>query len=196
MKKRSALDGVVVGAAIGGDTFTIIGRRGEHGAPPSKAVVKKDSQAILRGFGAEHAGAERQDIRVVVLAREPRRRHVMAERAADMAVAVGGDAHADAGAADQHAALRAAAAERVGDGIREIRIIDRIGAVGAEIEHLEAKRLQLRQQRGFKLITAVIRGDGNDVGHALAKLGTQAQLYQMSRPPASRLLSLAVRAIN
>ena len=165
-------------------------------APAFESGGEESSQASFRDFDAEHAGAERQDIRVIVPARELRRRHVMRKGATDMTIAIGGDAHADAGAADQHAALRATAAERLGDSIREIRIIHRVRAVGAEIEHLQAKRLQLRQQRGFKLITAVIRGDGNDVGHALAKLGAQTRLYQMSRPPASRLLSLAVRAIN
>jgi hypothetical protein len=64
--------------------------------------------------------------------------------------------------------------------------------MGAEVHDLEAKRLQLRQKRGLELITAVIRGDGNDVGHALAKLRTLARLYQMSGHPARRLLSLAV----
>jgi hypothetical protein len=39
----------------------------------------------------------------------------------------------------------------------------------------------------------VVRGDGDNVGHALAKLGTYRRLYQMSRHPASGLLSLAVR---
>src|SRR5258708_10581595 len=75
-------------------------------APAFEFGGEERLDAILGDLGAEDAAAEHEDVGVVVLAREPGAGAVMDERGADRAMAVGGDRHADAGAADQHATRR------------------------------------------------------------------------------------------
>lgn len=52
--------------------------------------------AFFRHRLADHPSAHRQDIRVIVLAAQPRARDIMDERATNMRMAVGRDRDADA----------------------------------------------------------------------------------------------------
>src|SRR5258708_33637846 len=105
-------------------------------APAFEFGGEERLDAILGDFGAEDAAAEHEDVGVVVLAREPGAGAVMDERGADRAMAVGGDRHADAGAAAHHASRRPPLADGAGERRREVRIVDGIAAHRAGIEHL------------------------------------------------------------
>ncbi len=74
-------------------------------------------------------------------------------------VAVGGHRDADAGAADQHAALGLARGHGVGHGHAEVRIVDRLGGVGAEVQHLETRLLQVALENLLQVEAGMIRRD-------------------------------------
>src|SRR6266850_2057535 len=104
---------------------------------------EKDFQRLARHLRADQALAERHDIGVIMLARQTRRSDVMDDGGAYPWVAVGGDRHADSGAADQDAAVGLARGDGVGYGVAEVGIIDRLDRVGAEIQHLVTRLLQV-----------------------------------------------------
>src|ERR1044072_5386448 len=83
----------------------------------------------------------------------------MDESRPDLGIAVGGHRDADAGAAHQHAALGLARGHGVGHGRAEIRIIDRLGGVGAEVQYLEACLLQVALENLLKVEAGMIRRD-------------------------------------
>ena len=114
--------------------------------PPSNAVSRNAAEAVDRDAGADHARTQDQHVGVVVLAGEAGGGDVVAQGGADMAVPVGGDADADAGAADQDAAPRPAVAQRGGQRVGHVGIVDRAAVVGAEIEHLEPAALDARRE--------------------------------------------------
>src|ERR1700730_12527916 len=58
--------------------------------------------AFFRHRFADHPSAHRQNIRVIMLAAQPRARDIMRKRATDMSMAVGGDRNAGARSADQN----------------------------------------------------------------------------------------------
>ena len=72
---------------------------------------------------------------------------------------VGGDRHADPGAADQHAEARLAGLDGRAGEVREIRIVHAVGAVGAEIQHGKAFGLKHAPKDGLQGETGVIGGD-------------------------------------
>ena len=74
--------------------------------------------------GAEHARAEDEHVRVVVAAAHDRREMVVAERRADALDLVRDDAHADAGAADEYAALGLMARDGFGGHEAPVGVID------------------------------------------------------------------------
>jgi len=73
-----------------------------------------------------------------VLAAHPRGVEVPAEGRADPRNLVGGHGHADAGAADQEAALNLVIGHGFAHQGRVIGIVHRLRGVGAEVEHVEA----------------------------------------------------------
>ncbi len=158
--------------------------------PPSKDVERKVLRQSLAASVPSKRPPMRQHIGVVVLAREPRGGDVVAQRGAHLAVAVGGDRHADAGAADEQAAPRLAGLHRSRHLLGEVGIIDRLRAVGAEIEHVKSQSAQLRQKNGFQLIAAMIGGDGDDFSHDPGRNKSQRRLYQISASGVSRLPSI------
>ncbi len=85
--------------------------------------------AFFRHRFADHPTAHRQNIRVIVLAAQPRACGIMRQRATDMRVAVGGDRNADARSADQNAASGLAGLDGVGQLAGEVGIVDGIGAL-------------------------------------------------------------------
>src|SRR5687768_3088157 len=74
--------------------------------------VEPDLEDLLRLAFRQRARAEREHVRVVVLAAEPRRLLVPGQRRAHAAMAVGGHGHALPAAADEHASFRLAPADR------------------------------------------------------------------------------------
>src|SRR5437016_2961521 len=105
--------------------------------------VQENGKAFARHFRADQAGAQSQDVGIVVLAREAGGDRSGADRSPDMRVTVGCNRNTDARAANEYAATGLA----ILDGGRElggkIGIIDRIRAVGAKIKHRQAARHQL-----------------------------------------------------
>ena len=83
-----------------------------------------------RGCGPR---AQRKNVGVVVLAAQARHFGRDDRRGADAGNLVGGDGHADARAADEDAALVLARGHGAGNGRGEIRIVDRVFRLGAEV---------------------------------------------------------------
>ena len=73
----------------------------------------------------DDASAHREDVRVVVLARQPRGEEVVAERRADAGDLVGRDLLALSAAAEHDAAIGPAFDDRAADGDADRRIVDR-----------------------------------------------------------------------
>ena len=101
--------------------------------PPSNSVLRNDPDDVEGALGRRDAGAEREDVGVVVLAREAGGLEVHHRRGADAGDLVGGERHADAGAADQDAAIEFAGRDRAPDLGRVVGIVDRLVRVGAEV---------------------------------------------------------------
>src|SRR5580700_9473067 len=66
-------------------------------APAVESGGEEDLEAVTGELGAKQAAAQDQHIGIVVLAGKPGGQTVMDQRAADFAVTVDGDRHADAG---------------------------------------------------------------------------------------------------
>ena len=85
---------------------------------------------------ADDARAEAEHVRVVIFDALVRGKRVVACARADAAKFIGRDARAHTAAAEQNAALGAASENGLGDLLRVIGIIDRIGRTRAEIDRL------------------------------------------------------------
>src|SRR5947209_1493887 len=94
-------------------------------AVESRAQERADQ--LRRQRRADDLGAEAEDVHVVVLDALVGGVRVVADRGADAGDLAGGDGGADAGAADQDPALRAAAEHGVADVARLVRIVDAHG---------------------------------------------------------------------
>ena len=97
---------------------------------------KEGLQNIQRHFLANDARAQGEHISVVMRAGEPGGGDIVHQRAADGGVAVGGHAHADAGAADKDAKIRLPGRHRAANGVGEVRVVDTGGTIGTEIQQL------------------------------------------------------------
>ena len=80
----------------------------------------------------------------------------MAERSAHTGVAVGGDRHADAGPARQHAALTVPGQKPGREGVGEVGIVDRRLAMGAEVDDLVAEPVQAGDEELLELEPPVV----------------------------------------
>ena len=108
-------------------------------------------------FDADDAGAEAEDVHVVVLDGLMGGVGVVTEAGADAVDFVGGDGGADAGAADKDAAVGFAALDGVADFAGEVRIIVGLGAiVGAEVDYDVALFFEVANDCFVKRIAAVI----------------------------------------
>ena len=117
---------------------------------------------LERGLRADDAGAEGQDVHVVVLDALVRRVRVVADGGADAADLVGRDAGADARAADQDAAVRLAARRRRARAARRSPGSRRPGrAVATEVDQLvaEAGRREPAQELVLEGGPGVIGGE-------------------------------------
>ena len=95
--------------------------------------VQPERQDLVGQAEGDDAAAHREDVGVVVLARQPRGVEIVAQRGADAGDLVGGDLLALAAAAEHDAAVGAAFGDRAADGDADRRIVDRRLAVGAVI---------------------------------------------------------------
>lgn len=109
--------------------------------------AKKDRNKVTGKCGPYDAGAETQDVHVVVLHRLPRGVAVMTDGRAHAGEFVRGDSDAGAAAAHDEAAVHTPIAQRRRDRFSAVGIINGSGRVGSEIEDV----MPLRQQRGRKI---------------------------------------------
>jgi hypothetical protein len=110
------------------------------------------------------AAAERQDVGAVVFARIDGERDRITGGGADVRHFIGGHRAADAGAVDDDAGVRLAFADGARDGVREIRVIDRLFRIGPEIADFEAELGEINFERFLEFEAAVIAAerDGAD----------------------------------
>ncbi len=104
-----------------------------------------DPKAIYERL-AHDARPEREHVHRVVLAALVRGVVVVAEPRPDARDLVGGGGDAHPAAADDDAALGAPAADRLGDGLREVGVVARGRVVGPEVLHLVALRREVLLQ--------------------------------------------------
>ena len=126
LKKRAGLDG---GRAV---SFMASGapvsaarawRRGGRAGRLRMAVARKARSASSATSGPIRRAPKAGDVGVVVRPGQPRLGGVVQHGGADAGMAVGGDRHADAGAADQHAEAGPAVLHRGADRVGEVRVV-------------------------------------------------------------------------
>src|SRR5690606_18890341 len=102
-----------------------------------------------------------QDVGVVVLPAQPGGEQVVAQGGAHAVDLVGGDLLALAGAAEHDPALSLAVHDGAPDGGADGRVVDGLGGVGAEVEHLVAQPLELGDEVDLQVVPGVVRSDGD-----------------------------------
>ena len=117
------------------------------------------SRSVLREL--KQVAGEAEDVEVVVPAAELGGDFVDAGGRPHAGKLVGGDRHADAGAADENAAVDFAAADLAGHQGGEIRVVD--AGVGGRtvVDDLVPLGFEQRNHLLLEVISAVIAGDGN-----------------------------------
>ena len=104
---------------------------------------------------------------------------VVADRRADAGELAGGDARADAGAADQHAALGVAGEDRLADLARLVRIVDSHGVgVRPEVDDVVTERRELLEHALPQLDAAVVERDGHPHTASYVTHMDDAQLWR------------------
>ena len=133
--------------------------------------------------GAEQPPAQTQDVRVVVPPGEPRAVHVADHRGPHAGQLVGGDAHADAGAADQNAEIRPALGHRGG----HLRGIPGIagGLVPAAAVHIRKPQLLQHLENGLLGLKARVIAADIDGPAFRRAVCTKRRCFQGERPPIS-----------
>ena len=127
-------------------------------------MLEPERQDFVGQAEGDDAAAHREDVGVVVLAREPRGVEVVAERGADAGDFVGGDLLALAAAAEHDAAVGAAFGDGAADGDADRRIVDRRFAVGAVIVDGVAEPRERLLQMFFEQEAGMIGADGDTHG--------------------------------
>ena len=114
----------------------------------------------LDGFVVgDEARREDDDVRVVVAADQRRDLGVPAETRADALMFVERHGHPFARTAERDAAFQFAVFDRFGQRVGEVGVVDALGRVCAEIEHLIAHGVEVTHQEFFHFIAGVVAGD-------------------------------------
>ena len=137
------------------------------------------------GAFAHDARAKGDDVGVVVPAGHFGRVGLRAHRGAHALHPVRRQRNADARAADQHAQLALAARHRAAHLLAVYRIVHRLGAVAAVVNHLIALFLQVLFDRQLQRIAAVVAADRN-LHSAFSFMSYCLSSYHTSAPKASR----------
>ncbi len=101
---------------------------------------QEGSRDFLGQRGSHDAGPETQDVHVVVLNSLVGSVCIVAHGGSDAWNLVGGNQHASAAAAHQQAPLGPTVGEAGGHRLSRVRVVDRCGQMGAEIENLVPRR--------------------------------------------------------
>ncbi len=123
--------------------------------------VHPDFDQPLGAAGTEHVAREAENVEVVVAAAEFGGDFVCTGGGTHAGKFVGANCHADAGAANQDAAIGFAAANFFGDQGCEIGVVDAGVARRAFVEDFVAFRFQQRDHAFLEVIPAMITGDGD-----------------------------------
>src|SRR4051812_46839608 len=121
--------------------------------------AEKYLERLTRHLDSDQTLAERHDVGVVVLTRQPRRGRVVCQHGAHHGITIGGDRDADAGTADEDSPVRSAGGDRIGQGDTVIRIVDGSGRVGAEVKHSVSRLLQVALENLLKVEAGMVRRD-------------------------------------
>src|SRR4029077_1885072 len=136
-------------------------------APALELGPQPQLEDLVREPERDDASAHREDVGVVVLAREARGVEVVAQRGADAAHLVRGDLFALAAAAEHDAAIGAAVGDGAADRDADRRVVDRRFAAGAEILDGVSEPRQRLLQVLLEEIACVIGADGDAHGRQL-----------------------------
>ena len=120
---------------------------------------EEDLNDALGHIFADHAGAHGEHIGVVVAADQRGDLGLPAQSGADPLVLVERHGHAFARAAEGDALRQLARLDRFGQRVGEVGVVDALGRVGAEIEHLIAHGVEVTHQEFFHFIARVVAGD-------------------------------------
>jgi hypothetical protein len=123
--------------------------------------VQPEGKDLVRQADSHDAGAEREDVGVVVPPRQARREKVVAERRAGARHLVRGHLLTLAAAADDNTAVGTARDDRARNAGADGRVIHRSLAVGAVVVHLVAKTRERRQEVRLQGETRMIGANGN-----------------------------------
>ena len=127
--------------------------------------LQKGVEAIHCRLDTDQPRSERENVGVVVLARQACRQPVGAERGAHRGAAIRGNAYPHAGSANSHTAIGPTALDRLGQAAAVIGIVDRFRPVRAEIDDLQTTVLKLFLDQRLEVVACMVRRDGNCVGH-------------------------------
>src|SRR5438552_8023071 len=123
--------------------------------------LQPDLDHAVEQFAAQQIRGQAQDVGVVVAAAHLRRDAVVARGGAHAGHLIGGDAHADAGAVDEDAAVHASFAHGLADGEGVVGVIDAVAALRSQVEDLMSQALQQGDDAAFDFEAAVVAADGD-----------------------------------
>lgn len=121
-------------------------------------------------IGIDKAGAKGNHVGVIVLAGQYRHLGVIDQRATDIRVTVGGNRNTDTCTAYKDTRIRLPVMDGLCQLAGIIRIIDRVGRVGAKIKPRYVRKCGF--QAVFKINTRMIAGYRNCSGHRFYPFGT------------------------
>ncbi len=141
-------------------------------APAFEGGLEPKCQNLVRQAERDNAPAHREDIRVVVLARQAGRIEIVTECGADAGHFVGGDLFALSAAAEQDTAVRLTAGDRAPDRDANRRIVDRDLVVRPVIVHRVAEPRKRLLQMLLEREPCMIGSDGDSHDARLYYMGS------------------------
>ena len=151
--------------------------------------AEPEHEDLVRQSGRDNAAADGEDVGVVVLAREPRRVEIVAERGAHAGNFVGGDLLALSASAEDDAPIGRAASDRAADADADGRVVHRGLAVGAVIVHRVAEASQRLFEMFFEEKARMIRANRNSHDEGLYYEGFMPLTVTISPRGENRLRS-------
>jgi hypothetical protein len=127
-----------------------------------KLRAEEGLDTIVRGFDANHARAEYENIHIVMFDALVGGVMVVTESRADTFDLVGGDTRADTAAADENRAFGLVCEESVSDFGGEIGVVDGGGGVGPDIDNLVAFGLEALADVLFQFVPCVVTTYDNE----------------------------------
>lgn len=99
-----------------------------------------------------------------MLATQARSLDVVDKGGADVGIFIGGDAHADAGFADEDAEIGVSGEDLVDNGAGVVGVVDGVERVTSEVFELMPVFFESAKDNGLKVIASVVGSDGDFIG--------------------------------